>query len=87
MFSSRCKCMEVFERRPPRWPSEREVEGSIPDRPKSLKLVVVAPSPPPFALRIMGIAILQARQCQDNGLVKYWLKTTSGKHGFVNCRR
>ena len=40
------------------------------DRPKSLKLVVASPS----ALRIMGIALRLARQCQDNGLVKYWFK-------------
>ena len=52
---------------------EREVMGSIPyrDRPKSLKLVVVAFS---LGLRIMGIALQLARQCQDNELVKYWLK-------------
>ena len=36
-----------------------------------LKLVVVAF---PLALRIMGIELRLARQCQDNGLVKYWLK-------------
>ena len=27
-----------------------------------------------LALRIMGIALPLARQCQDNRLVKYWLK-------------
>ena len=49
---------------------EREVAGSIPrcHRPKSLKLVVVAS---PLALRITEIALRLARQCQDNGLVKY----------------
>ena len=56
--------------RPPR---KREVVGSIPgrDRPKSLKLVVMAS---PLALRIMGIALRLVRQSQDNGLAKYWLK-------------
>ena len=34
---------------------------------------------PPLALRIMGIALRLARQCQDNGLVKYWLKNSPGK--------
>ena len=54
-------------------PHEREVVGSIPsdDRPKSLRLVVVAFL---LALRIIGIALRLAHQCQDNGLVKYWLK-------------
>ena len=28
----------------------------------------------PFLLRIMGKALPQARQCQDNGHVHYWLK-------------
>ena len=41
------------------------------DRPKSLSLEVVAS---PMALRIMGIALRLARQCQANVLVKYWLK-------------
>ena len=56
-----------------RQPREREVVGSIPgrDRPKSLKLVVVAF---PLALGIMGMALRLASQCQDNGLVKYWFK-------------
>ena len=45
------------------------------DKPKSLKVVVVAF---PLALRIMGIALRLARQCQDNGLVKYWLKSSPG---------
>ena len=30
-----------------------------------------------LALRIMGIALRLARQCLDNGLVKYWLKENS----------
>ena len=49
---------------------ELEVVGSIPgrDRPKSSKLVVVVT---PLALRIMEITLRLARQCQDNGLVKF----------------
>ena len=52
---------------------DREVLGSIPgrDRPKSLKLVVMAS---PLTLRIMGMALRLALQCLDNGLVNYWLK-------------
>ena len=46
------------------------------DRPKSLKLVVVAS---PLALRIIGIALKLARQCQYNGLVKNWLKLDKSK--------
>ena len=29
---------------------------------------------PPLALRIMGLSLRLARQCQDNELVKYWLE-------------
>ena len=32
----------------------------------------------PLALRIMGIARRLARQCRDNGVVKYWLKNNPG---------
>ena len=51
-----------------------KVVGSIPgrDRPKSLKLVVVAS--PPWRSMIMEIALGLARQYQDNGLVKCWLR-------------
>ena len=54
-------------------PHEREVVGSIPrlDRLKYFKMVEVAF---PLGLWIMGIVLQLARQCQDNGLVKYWLK-------------
>ena len=45
------------------------------DRPKSLKLVVVAF---PVAFRIRGIGLRFAHQCRDNGLVKYWLKNSPG---------
>ena len=43
-----------------------------PRQTKIFKLVVVAF---PHALRIMGRGPRLARQCQDNGLAKYWLKT------------
>ena len=33
--------------------------------------------PFPLALRILGMALRLAHQCQDNGLVKYWLKRNS----------
>ena len=36
----------------------------------------------PLALRIMGIAQPLARQCQDNGLVKYWLKIAQENTDF-----
>ena len=65
----RTAAMAEWKERPPH---EWEVVGSIPGRGrlKSLELIVVA-SP----LRIMGIALRLARQCQDiNGLVTYWLK-------------
>ena len=54
-------------------PREREVVGWIPgrDKPKSLKLIVVAFY---FVLRIMRIILRLACQCQDNGLVKIWLE-------------
>ena len=57
---------EWLERPPREW----EVVSSIPgrDRLKSLKLLVVAS---PLALRIMGVALWLARQCQDDGLVKF----------------
>ena len=49
---------------------EREIVGSIPgrDRPKSLKLVVVAF--PPWSSGLWE----QYYDWQHNGLVKYWLK-------------
>ena len=55
-------------------PREREVMGSIlgHDRPKSsIKTGSACSGFPPW---IMGLALRHARQCQDNGLVKYWLK-------------
>ena len=58
-------------------PHEREVVGSIPscDRPKSLKLVVVAF---PLGVKEYGNSLRLAHQSQDNGLVKYWLKNSPG---------
>ena len=32
----------------------------------------------PLELRIIGIALRRACQCQNNGLVKYWLKNSPG---------
>ena len=57
-------------------PREREVVGSIPsrDRPVFKKLMWLSP----LALWIMGIVLRLARQCQDYGLVKYWLKNSPG---------
>ena len=62
-----------------RWPcgqSVRLVSGgrrfeSRPRQTKVFKLVVVIS---PLKLRIMGIALRLFRQCQDNGLIKFWLK-------------
>ena len=41
------------------------------DKPKSLKLVVVAS---PLGAQVYGNSTTTGRQCQGNGLVKYWLK-------------
>ena len=44
-------------------------------RPRQAKVLKTCSSGfPPLALRIMGVALRLARQCQDNRLVKYWLK-------------
>ena len=58
-----------LERPPHKW----EVMGLIPSRAreKSFKLVHWLSF---LALRIMGIVLQLARQCWDNGLVKYWLQ-------------
>ena len=50
--------------------------GGFDGRPRQTKVCKTGSGGfPPLALRNMGIALRLARQCQDNRLVKYWLKS------------